>query len=294
MAATPATLASGGRNPQTAGLQVALRAQGLYRRLDRRDLGAGDRRRDPRLPADGGASGHRSRGRAHARALGPLGRPLFGARHAAPRRVRLGRRRPPVPARPPGDQRPDQRVLRRPDPPRRAPHAAAPPPAQRRRRRPAHVLGARQAGAGAAGARRHRRDYARVASPAPPASRAGGPRRALGRVALVDRAALPHHGREARAAQSPRSVPLPADRDAPEVPHARQVKTHPRRLPHPERRLGSRAARPLGRALRGQRPPRARARVDGVRLQQRARLVGRSTRDHAARCRPRSASPRPS
>ena len=31
MAATPATLASGGRNPQVAGLQVALRAQGLYR-----------------------------------------------------------------------------------------------------------------------------------------------------------------------------------------------------------------------------------------------------------------------
>ena len=31
MAVTPATLASGGRNPQTAGLQVALRAEGLYR-----------------------------------------------------------------------------------------------------------------------------------------------------------------------------------------------------------------------------------------------------------------------
>ena len=31
MAATPSALGAGGRNPQTAGLQVALRAQGLYR-----------------------------------------------------------------------------------------------------------------------------------------------------------------------------------------------------------------------------------------------------------------------
>jgi len=80
MAATPATLASGGRNPQTAGLQVALRAQGLYR-------GAIDAISGPEtvdatrafqqmegLPATGLAD---ARTRA---ALGPLGRPLFGAR----------------------------------------------------------------------------------------------------------------------------------------------------------------------------------------------------------------------
>jgi hypothetical protein len=80
MAATPATLASGGRNPQVAGLQVALRAQGLYR-------GAIDAISGPEtvaavrafqqsqgLPVTGLAD---SRTRA---AMGPLGGPLFGAR----------------------------------------------------------------------------------------------------------------------------------------------------------------------------------------------------------------------
>jgi LysM repeat protein len=80
MAATPATLASGGRNPQTAGLQVALRAQGLYR-------GSVDAISGPETVAATRAfqqmEGLPVTGLADARtrqALGPLGRPLFGAR----------------------------------------------------------------------------------------------------------------------------------------------------------------------------------------------------------------------
>jgi LysM repeat protein len=79
MAAAPAALASG-RNPQTAGLQVALRAQGLYRGPI--DAIAGPKtvaavrafQRIHHLPVTGIANA-RTR-----RALGPLGRPLFGAR----------------------------------------------------------------------------------------------------------------------------------------------------------------------------------------------------------------------
>jgi LysM repeat protein len=80
MAATPAAVASGSRNPQTAGLQVALRAQGLYH-------GSIDAISGPNtvsavrafqrihgLPVTGLANA-RTR-----KALGPLGRPLFGAR----------------------------------------------------------------------------------------------------------------------------------------------------------------------------------------------------------------------
>jgi LysM repeat protein len=80
MAATPATLASGGRNPQTAGLQVALRAQGLYRgsidAISGPETVAATRafQQMEGLPATGLAD---ARTRA---ALGPLGRPLFGAR----------------------------------------------------------------------------------------------------------------------------------------------------------------------------------------------------------------------
>src|SRR2546430_8015233 len=80
MVATPATLASGGRNPQTAGLQVALRAQGLYRGTI--DAIAGPNtvaavrafQRIHGLPVTGLADA-RTR-----QAFGPLGRPLFGAR----------------------------------------------------------------------------------------------------------------------------------------------------------------------------------------------------------------------
>jgi LysM repeat protein len=75
----PTALASGG-NPQTAGLQVALRAQGLYR-------GSIDAVSGPKTVAAVRAfqrtHGLRVTGIADARtrkAFGPLGRPLFGAR----------------------------------------------------------------------------------------------------------------------------------------------------------------------------------------------------------------------
>jgi LysM repeat protein len=76
----PFALGSGGRNPQTAGLQVALRAQGLYR-------GPIDAISGPETVAAVRAfqqqEGLRVTGLADAstrHALGPLGRPLFGAR----------------------------------------------------------------------------------------------------------------------------------------------------------------------------------------------------------------------
>jgi LysM repeat protein len=80
VAAIPASLASSGRNPQIAGLQVALRAQGLYRGPIDAISGPGTVdavrvfQRTEGLPVTGLAD---ARTRA---ALGPLGRPLFGAR----------------------------------------------------------------------------------------------------------------------------------------------------------------------------------------------------------------------
>ena len=80
VAAAPAASAAGGRNPQTAGLQVALRAQGLYRgpidAIAGPDTVAAvrDFQRIQGLPVTGLADA-RTR-----EALGPLGRPLFGAR----------------------------------------------------------------------------------------------------------------------------------------------------------------------------------------------------------------------
>src|SRR5258708_32813252 len=76
----PSASASGGRTPQTAGLQVALRAQGLYRGPI--DAISGPETVDAvrafqrihGLPVTGLADG-RTR-----KAFGPLGRPLFGAR----------------------------------------------------------------------------------------------------------------------------------------------------------------------------------------------------------------------
>ena len=80
VAAIPASLASSGRNPQIAGLQVALRAQGLYR-------GPIDAISGPETVAAVRAfqqlEGLPATGLADARtreALGPLGRHLFGAR----------------------------------------------------------------------------------------------------------------------------------------------------------------------------------------------------------------------
>jgi hypothetical protein len=80
MLATPATSASGGPNPQIAGLQVALRAQGLYR-------GAIDAISGPETVAAVRTFQHMEglpvTGLADARtraAMGPLGGPLFGVR----------------------------------------------------------------------------------------------------------------------------------------------------------------------------------------------------------------------
>src|SRR5215468_7729596 len=79
LAIAPTALASG-RNPQTAGLQVALRAQGLYRgpidAISGPETVAAvrDFQRIQGLPATGLAD---ARTRA---AMGPLGGPLFGAR----------------------------------------------------------------------------------------------------------------------------------------------------------------------------------------------------------------------
>lgn len=80
VAAAPAASASSGRNPQTAGLQVALRAQGLYRGPIDAIAGPAtvaavrDFQRLEGLPVTGLADA-RTR-----EAFGPLGRPLFGAR----------------------------------------------------------------------------------------------------------------------------------------------------------------------------------------------------------------------
>jgi Transglycosylase SLT domain/Putative peptidoglycan binding domain/LysM domain len=79
LAVVPSSYASG-RNPQIAGLQVALRAQGLYRgpidAISGPATVAAIRafQRIEKLPVTGLANG-RTR-----KALGPLGRPLFGAR----------------------------------------------------------------------------------------------------------------------------------------------------------------------------------------------------------------------
>src|ERR1700751_1450347 len=117
LAAAPAAFASG-RNPQTAGLQVALRAQGLYR-------GSIDA-----ISGPGTVAAVRTFQRIHGLPVTGLADARTRRALAAPGRVRLGRPRPPVPARPPGHLGPDQRVLRRADGARsQAPPASPPPPA---------------------------------------------------------------------------------------------------------------------------------------------------------------------
>jgi len=79
-AGAPGARAASGRNPQTAGLQVALRAQGLYRGPIDAIAGPGT---VAAVRAFQRAQGLPVTGLADARtreALGPLGRPLFGAR----------------------------------------------------------------------------------------------------------------------------------------------------------------------------------------------------------------------
>jgi LysM repeat protein len=78
--AAPATASASGRNAQTAGLQVALRAQGLYRGAIDAISGPGTVAAVRKFQR---THGLRVTGIADARtraALGPLGRPLFGAR----------------------------------------------------------------------------------------------------------------------------------------------------------------------------------------------------------------------
>ena len=232
-------LASGGRNPQVAGLQVALRAQGLYH-------GAIDAIAGPLtiaavrdVPARAPSPRHRASPTRRTRAaLGPLGRPLFGTRLAPARRVRLGRRRAPVPARPPRDRRPvngyfDGPTLR--GVRRFQRRRTSPPTGSSGRRRFAAI------------ARRSRRSAGRSQrTPARP-----HPRRAARRVAHRDREALPHDGREARAAQPPRPTRLPPDRHEAARPRAQRGRPSRRtRSRAREHRVRPRAPRPLGGALR--------------------------------------------
>ena len=217
LAAGPASLASDGRNPQTAGLQVALRAQGLYR-------GPIDAISGPATVAAVRAFQHSQglpvTGLADARtrqALGPLGRPLFGARSlhhgafgwdVAVLQFLLVRQGFNVPVNAYFDG-PTLHGVRLMQERLHLRHDGVVGPHTLRRHRPARPHAARAAGP-------RRSPQAQVAPHAPRAD--GRPRRPRRRVALLDRAALRHDCREARAGEPSRSVPLPLGRDAPPGP----------------------------------------------------------------------------
>ena len=76
----PAVAAAARADPQTAGLQVALRAYGLYAGPIDGNAGPGTRRGVERFQRRAGLRADGRVGPATRRALGPLGRPLFGRR----------------------------------------------------------------------------------------------------------------------------------------------------------------------------------------------------------------------
>ena len=281
LAATPATLASGGRNPQVAGLQVALRAQGLYRgpidAISGPETVAAVRafQRSQGLPVTGLAD---SRTRA---AMGPLGGPLFGARtlhrgafgwDVAVLQFLLVRQGISVPInayfdvptlhgvrvmqgrlhlRPDGVVGPNTfAALVKRDPVPLAHRIAVASHHSSHHHRHRTLTGVHVVRAGESLSSIARHFHTTVAR--------------LARLNHLDPSHFLLIGTRLR------------------VPRVRHVAREPGRLSHPELRVGPCAPRPLGRALPGQRPSRPRARLDGVRLQQRARLVGRGARDHAA------------
>jgi hypothetical protein len=79
-AAAPSTAAAAGVNPQTAGLQVALRAYGLYSGAIDGIAGPATRRGVAQFQRRVGLRPDGVAGPATRRAFGPLGRPLFGRR----------------------------------------------------------------------------------------------------------------------------------------------------------------------------------------------------------------------
>ena len=135
--------AANASNPQIAGLQVALRAYGLYNGPIDSIAGPPTVRRDEGVPAAGRPRSGRTGGAVDAARAGPLGLPLFGRTNPAPADVRLGRLGPAVHARAARRARARLRLLRRSD---RARAAALPARAAARRgrhRRAEHADGAR-------------------------------------------------------------------------------------------------------------------------------------------------------
>ena len=250
-------------NAQTAGLQVALRATHLYAGPIDAIRGPATAQAVQAFQLRAGLSPDGVAGKQTRKALGVLGRPLFGNRTITR-----------------GDVGWDVAVLQ--FLLRRAGHASgvidgtfgakdgvrgSPVPARRRV---------------APGRRRGAADD-RSARPSVPGPRrvAAGARRATHRArgghAHRDRAALSHDRAAARARERSRSEPLPLRRCA----AADSESQHPPRAGalRPVRR--ALVAFALVGALRRRCAPRACARVDGVRLQQRSRFVGGRHRRHA-------------
>ena len=255
-------------NPQTAGLQVALRAYGFYLGpidgISGRATADAIRafQRSSRLPVDG------IPGSATRRALGRLGRPFFGERTL--RRARVG-----------WDVSVLQFLLAR--------HGIG--------RVIDGYFGAGDRGRGAAlpaavatRGRRHRRPADDGGTAGRAIGEEGGGRalrRPAGRLAHHDRAAAPHVGPVARAREQARSGAAAADRHEaarPRVdPGAAGGAADGRALPDHAHRQPLRA-RPRARA---------RGRVDGVRLPAARRLHRRRARRDAGDTRPRGSSSRP-